>query len=240
MQHPLKLRIDPKGWHLFSLRRADPAFRKFQDKILKRDNNICQFCTFQGTKYFEVINIDGNYNNNKTSNMASACCLCTQCLFIDNAGTGEYGGGVLIYSPKISQEKLNSLCHVLFCVMANNTGYRISAKTVYRNFKFGAKAIEKKFGKDASTPVTFGKLLIEADIELEEIQKNILDNMRLLPSRKKFSEQIRFWADEALDALDKESEIAEDESESESESESELELESESEPGTEIEEEAEQ
>ena len=207
MERPLELKVDPIGWYLFSLRKADPAFRKYQNKILERDSNTCQFCTFQGSKYFEVINIDGNYNNNKMSNMVSACCFCTQCLFLDSAGIGEYGGGMLIYAPKISQKKLNSLCHVLFCVMANNTGYKISAKTVYRNLKFGAKAVEKKFGIGASVPTTFAKLLMESNLSSEEIQNEILKDLRLLPSRKKFAKQIRFWADEALENLAEESEI---------------------------------
>ena len=139
--------------------------------------------------------------------MKSACCFCTQCLFLDSAGSGEYGGGILIYAPKIMQEKLNSLCHVLFCVMANNTGYKISAKTVYRNLKFGAKAVEKKFGIGSSVPETFSKLLMESNLSSKDIQNEILKDLRLLPSRNKFAEQIRFWADEALENLAEESEM---------------------------------
>lgn len=205
MQYPLQLNIDPGGWQLFSLRRADPAFLKFQEKVFERDEYICQFCTFQGSKYFEVVNLDGDYNNNKISNMVSSCCICSQCLFIDNAGRGDYGGGTLIYMPQLSQGKLNSLCHVLFCVITNNTGYKMSAKMVFRNLKFGAKAIENKFGEGTSDPVAFSKLLIESDIDLKEARGTILQDLRLLPSKRGFSIQIREWADAAIDTLEEES-----------------------------------
>jgi intracellular multiplication protein IcmJ len=205
MQYPLQLNIDPEGWQLFNMRKADPAFRKFQDKVFKRDEYICQFCTFQGKQYFEIVNLDNNYNNNKLSNMISACCICTQCLFIDNAGRDDYGGGTLIYLPQITQSKLNSLSHVLFCVITNNTGYKMSAKTIFRNLKFGAKAIEKKFGEGTSEPATFAKLLIESDIDLQKVRDTILKDIRLLPSKTGFATQIREWAEAAIDTLEEES-----------------------------------
>ena len=139
MLYPLTLSIDPKGWQLFSMRKADPAFRKFQEKVFLRDGNTCQFCTFQGTGYFDVINLDGNYSNNKISNMVSSCALCTQCNFLQTAGAGNEGGGTLIYSPQMTQSQLNSSCHVLFCAITNDTGYKSTATNIYRNWDNGKK-----------------------------------------------------------------------------------------------------
>ena len=68
--------------------------------------------------------------------MITACCFCTQCLFLQAVGLDEMGGGQLIYLPEISQADLNSFCHVLFCAMENNTGYQDSAQSIYRSLKF--------------------------------------------------------------------------------------------------------
>ena len=178
MLYPLTLSIDPKGWHIFSLRKADPAFRKFQEKVFARDNNVCQFCTFQGTGYFDVINIDGNYNNNKISNMASSCAFCTQSHFIESAGQSNEGGGTLIYAPGMSQNQLNSLCHVVFCAIKNDTGYKNSATSIYRNLKFAGRPIENTFGKGSSDPIAFAKMLIETDANVKEAEEKILKDIK--------------------------------------------------------------
>ena len=121
---PLKLVAEPGNWRLFFLRKSDPAFSEFSDKIMARDNYTCQFCGFKAAKFQEIVNIDNDYRNNKLSNLITACCLCTQCFFLDAVGKDDYGGGVLVYSPNISQNDLNGFCHVLFCAMSNANNYR--------------------------------------------------------------------------------------------------------------------
>ncbi len=206
MRYPLALNVNPSATRLYSLRKADPAFCKFQEKIFSRDENTCQFCGFQAQCHFDVVNLDHNYNNNKLSNMVTACCFCVQCNFIDNVGHGDYGGGTLVHAPKITQGQLNSICHVLFCAIANNTGYKTSANSIYRNFKFGYQAIEEKFGEGTSNPSDFSRLLVEADIKLNEVNNTILKDVRLLPSQAGFADQITDWAEAALNELEEECE----------------------------------
>ncbi|GAB4222671.1 MAG: type IVB secretion system protein IcmJDotN [Gammaproteobacteria bacterium] len=197
---PLSLSVKPGAWRLFTMRKADPAFRKFQTKVLERDNYTCQFCGFQAKDYQEVVNVDNNYQHNKLSNMATACCFCTQCFFLEAVGAGDYGGGTLVYLPEISQGELNSFCHVIFCAITNDTGYKASAQSLYRSLKFRSQVIEKKFTEGAEQPAMFGQLLIDAGLKDEEISK-ILKDLRLLPSRAKFRKQIEHWAASALEAL---------------------------------------
>ena len=202
MLYPLNISIDPNGWRLFSLRRADPAFRKFQEKVFARDEYSCSYCSFQGDKYFEVINIDGNYNNNKLNNMTSACCICAQCKFLQSAGHNDIGGGRLIYESELSQNQINSLSQVLFCAITNNTGYKIPATNIMRNFKFASRPIEEKFGEGSSDPTSFSKLIIESDTDLTVANEKIMKNMRLLPSRKGFAEPIEYWSEKAVSQIE--------------------------------------
>ena len=206
MRYPLTLHVNPNAARLYSLRKADSAFLKFQEKVFSRDGYVCQFCGFQAKKYFDVINLDHNYKNNKLSNMVTACCFCSQCHFIDAAGHGDYGGGILVHAPKISQGQLNSLCHVLFCAIANSTGYKLAANAIYRNFKFGRRVIEEKLGHGSSNPLDFSRLVIEAETKIEEINNVLLKDVRLLPSQAGFATQITHWAEDALDELEDECE----------------------------------
>ena len=197
----INLKASPVSWRLYSARQADLKFKKFEQKIFIRDRYTCQYCGFQARQFQEIINIDGDYTNNKSENMVTSCCFCAQCFFIESVGVGGYGGGNLIYLPELSQTELNSFCHVLFCAITNDTGYKMTAQTVYRNMKFRAQAVEDKFGEGTSDPAIFGHLLIDSGNTSTENINKITKDIRLLPSRAKFRIQIETWAVSALENI---------------------------------------
>lgn len=197
----LKLMATPGAWRLYSARKADPNFKTFEQKILQRDRFTCQFCGFQAKQFQDIVNLDGNFTNNKMANLATSCCFCAQCFFIESVGVGGYGGGTLIFLPEFTQSELNSLCHVLFCAITNDTGYKNSAQSIYRSFKFRSQAVEDKFGEGTSDPAIFGQLLIDSGVSAEHGTDKILNNIRLLPSRAKFRKQIERWAASALEEI---------------------------------------
>lgn len=201
MANLIKLNVNPEGWRVFTARKSDAGFLAFSKKVFRRDNYACQFCGFQAREFQEVINLDQNYYNNKLSNMVTACCFCAQCFFLDSIGVGGYGGGTLIYLPEITQNNLDSFCHVLFCAITNDTGYKSTAQAVYRSFKLRAQNIEEQFGEGTSTPSTFGQLLIESRAKESEYYDAVLKDIRLLPSRASFRTQIERWAETALSEL---------------------------------------
>lgn len=197
-QCELKLIASPSSWRLYSARKLDERFKTYEQKVLQRDRYTCQFCGFQARTYQEVVNLDYNYSNNKLSNLATACCFCSQCFFLESVGVGGYGGGTLVYVPELSQSELNSLCHVLFCAITNDTGYKTTAQNIYRSFKFRSQIVEDKFGEGTSDPAIFGQLLIDSGVMDPKISDGLLKNIRLLPSRAKFRKQIEQWASSAL------------------------------------------
>lgn len=197
----LKLMATPGAWRLYSARKSDKNYPDFAKKILERDQYTCRFCGFQAKIYQDIVNIDGDYNNNKASNIATACCFCAQCFFLESVGVGGYGGGTLIYLPEITQPELNSMCHVLFCAITNDTGYKSSAQTIYLGFKVRSQQIEDRFGEGTSDPSIFGHLLIDSvGLNAEKLAK-IFYGVRLLPSRAKFRKQIEGWAAGALEEI---------------------------------------
>jgi len=199
--HDLQLAVNLNGWRIFVRRREDKAFLPVEEKIFGRDNYTCQYCGFQAKEYQEIVNLDGNYTNNKFSNLITACCFCSQCLFIESIGLDDMGGGQLIFLPDMSQAELNSFCHVLFCAMGNGTGYQETAQSIYRSFKFRSQLIENKFGAGTSNPSVLGQLILEQQARGEEEKINVLKDLRLLPSYTKFKIQLDAWAAAALEEL---------------------------------------
>lgn len=199
-RHELKLIATPGSWRLYSARKADKRFKAFEEKIFQRDLYTCQFCGFQAKNFQEIVNLDGNFSNNRLPNLVTACCFCAQCFFVESVGVGGYGGGTLVYLPELSQAELNSLCHVLFCAITNDTGYKSSAQNIYRGFKFRSQAVEEKYGEGTSDPAIFGQLIIDSGVNHENMGK-IFKNIRLLPSRAKFRKQIEKWAASALEEM---------------------------------------
>ena len=200
-RYELKLMATPGAWRMYSGRKADPRFESYEQKVFQRDRYTCQFCGFQARLFQEIVNIDGNYANNKLPNLVTACCFCSQCFFLESVGVGGYGGGTLVYLPELSQAELNSLCHVLFCAITNDTGYKNSAQTIYRSFKFRSQLVEEKFGEGTSDPSIFGHLLIDSGPVNDENLVKIFKDIRLLPSRAKFRKQIESWAASALEEI---------------------------------------
>jgi len=199
--HDLNLAVNLSGWRVFVRRKDDKAFLPVQKRLFERDRYTCQYCGFQAKEYQEIVNLDNNYANNKLTNMITACCFCTQCLFLQSVGLDELGGGQLIYLPEISQNDLNSFCHVLFCAMDNNTGYQDSAQTIYRSLKFRSQIVENKFGSGTSNPAIMGQMIIECRTQDHKSKVSILKDLRLLPSQSKFKVQLDAWAAAALQEI---------------------------------------
>lgn len=197
----LRLVASPGSWRYYSARKADQRFKTFELKVFQRDRYTCQFCGFQAKYFQEVVNLDHDFTNNKLTNLVTACCFCAQCFFVESVGVGGYGGGTLVYLPELSQPELNSLCHVLFCAITNDTGYKSSAQNIYRSFKFRSQVVEDKFGEGTSDPAIFGQLLIDSGVKSAEMSDKLFANIRLLPSRAKFRKQIERWAASALEEI---------------------------------------
>ncbi|HTM63778.1 MAG TPA: type IVB secretion system protein IcmJDotN [Gammaproteobacteria bacterium] len=200
----LHLAVNFTGWRYFAKRKEDPKFQPIAKRVFERDEYVCQYCGFQAKEFQDVVNVDGNYLNNKLSNMITACCFCSQCLFLQSVGLDEMSGGQLLYLPEMSQEDLNSFCHVLFCAMGNSTGYQDSAQSVYRSFKFRSQIVENKFGTGTSNPSVFGQLIIECRDQFPDNGASVLKDLRLLPSNVKFKVQLEAWAASALAELEAE------------------------------------
>ncbi len=91
---------------------------------------------------------------------------------------------------------------MLFCAIANATGYQTEAQNIYRTLKSRSKIVEQNLGEGMHNPNLLGEMLIDSHIkDREKTCNEILKDLRLLPSHEKFSEQIKTWASAALEEL---------------------------------------
>ncbi len=197
----LRLMASDSNWRLFMLRKGDKAFQKFQTKIFTSQNYACQFCGFQSNKLQEVVNLDGNFHNNKRSNLATACPFCVQCFFLESIGQGGYGGGSLIVLPEIDQKKLNALCHALFVEMVTVSQLAGHAKSVYRSLKLRSQLVEKQLGEGMSNPAVYGRMLVDnSGSQATKLHADVCRNVRLLPNLEKFSYNMQILVSEAIES----------------------------------------
>jgi intracellular multiplication protein IcmJ len=193
----LHLDAQVDNWRLFNTRAKDPRFKDTKDFILERDNHQCQFCGFSAKSHMEVVNLNGNYLDNKTTNMVTTCSICQQCHFVDMVGNYENSGGLIVYLPEISQGQLNALAHVLFAAKHLQTSHQKAAKEIVNTIKLRSKIVEKSFAKGASSPSLLGRLIIDTPVKDKyKLYDIIRKKLRLLPDADAFRAQYLDWSKE--------------------------------------------
>jgi len=197
MPHPLVLTANIDGWRAFLARRHLPAFQKAAPKVWERDHYRCQFCGFQSKKFQEIVNVDGNYQNNAGNNLATACALCAHCLFLGAPGLGHH----IILLPQLTQVQISHITRVFFCAQESNSQYTETAKVLYRNMRKFTDPIEEIFGKDSSNAEVFGQCMLDThDIESDRYYE-VMKKVRMLPNPKTLEKPIQQWAKTIMPAM---------------------------------------
>ncbi len=200
---PIVLTAKRGNWPRFKSRQNNKNFVSLERQILSRDQHTCRYCGFSSEKYQQVVNINNNYGPGQSiiNNMATACVFCAQCLFLDGIGHDNNWGGTLIYLPEISQSDLNHFCRVLFASMLRDAPYKGKLQAAYLSLKDRENIVNETFGPKSSDPFTFGQTLIDSNISSEQLQHPLMMQLRLLPDRKCFTEEILYWKTAVFDQI---------------------------------------
>ena len=191
------------SWRLFMTRNADPGFQAFSERVCKSFSYRCSFCGFTSLKNLDIINLDGDYRNNKMSNLRPACPFCSQCFFLEVVGKGDFGGGFLIYTPEMTQAQVSALCHVFLSSIVLDNDFVSHSKDAYRLLKSRSSTVESILGKELSSPSAYGQMLIDMPDNAKVIHDQVKKKFRLLPNLKRFSKLAVEWSEKAINDLSK-------------------------------------
>lgn len=186
----LTLKSHPNNWERFTQRKNNQLFKKIRADVLYRDHFTCQYCYYQ-SQHLEVVNIDGNYRNNKGNNLISGCDLCARCLLLDGYPLEYSGGDKMIYLPEMLQEQVNQLCRVLFCKMAGEGDSVYNAKMIYSQLQDRAKWLDEKAECQLSHPALFS---VYCQQENKDIQ--LINQIRWLPAPESYQASLETWKQE--------------------------------------------
>lgn len=199
-QIELSPQVGGESWGLYAKRDIDPGFSAFVNKVLERDNHRCVYCGFSASKHMMVVNRDGNYQNNKLSNLVTSCPFCQQALFLEACGRLQRGGGLMIYLPEMSQAQLNALCHVLYAAITNGSAHARQADAYIQSLKLRSRVVETHYGKHMSDPAFMGQMLLDSPgVDSTKVANVLFENVRLLPLMDKFEVEIVDWARTAVE-----------------------------------------
>ncbi len=198
---PILLTARRGNWQRYKSRERNQRFLEIKKKILTRDHYTCRYCLFTSKKYNTVVNHDNDYSHNNAKNMVTACPFCAQCFFLDGIGSDNNTGGIIVHLPEVSQADLNHFCRVLFSSMLRDAPYKGKLQATYLSLSDRAKPVEELFGPDSSNPVTFGQSLIDSNLSKQQLEGNVLKDLRLLPERQYFKEEILYWKKTIFDQI---------------------------------------
>lgn len=198
---PILITAQPGAWRQYNARNHNPKFEPLKKSVLERDHYTCRYCDFFSKEFQTVLNIDHNYKNNQLENLATACGFCAQCFFIDSVGLDENSGGKLIFLPEIDQPSLNNFCRVLYCSMDKESAYKAKLQSIYLSLADRGKDIVACFGVDCDDPKVFGQSLIDAHLDPKHLKHQVLNHIRLLPSKRAFKTQIDYWKETVFEKI---------------------------------------
>jgi len=77
--------------------------------------------------------------------------------------------------------------------MDKDSAYKGKLQSVYLSLKERGNNVIDCFGPNTDDPKIFGQTLIDAGISVDKMKHEVLQHLRLLPSRKAFKKQIDYW-----------------------------------------------
>lgn len=193
----LYLQINPGGLKMMRMRDRNPAFKSIRKQVLLRDKLTCQFCSFRGEgRQMNIINLDGDYNNNQPTNMCTTCSICSRCLLIGSFEATSESDSVerLIICNELSQVQLNHLYRVLLASMSDaSLKHSETAKSIFRSLRNRASLVDNMFGKNASDTRVFVQSVLDSGVSEHKNLRYILQNLRYFPARSSFHNEWALW-----------------------------------------------
>ena len=167
------------------------VMKKVRDKVLSRDNYICQGCGWKSLQFQEIHHRDSDHSNFRDVNLETLCPLCHQ--LFHPASASISGGGYMIWLPEISQIELNQLLFPLFSILKTGPQHPLFSvsKAVWGLLEMRKVFLENQIGK--SDPGVFGQMLLNLSPDDYANRAQTLNPIKMLANPSRFETEIDFW-----------------------------------------------
>lgn len=194
MPTPLLLSASRASWAAASEhgteRENDPRLLKIRDRILKRDNFVCQGCGWRSERHQEIHHRNDDHRDFRDSNLETLCPLCHQVFHLPLVALNS--GGSLMWLPEMTQAEVNLLCIPLFVAMkADRHPWYASARQMYSLFQNRTVFMETKLG--SSDPADLAQVLVNLTPDRYAQRETMVGSVRLLPHPSRFQMAIDYW-----------------------------------------------
>ena len=183
--HPITLGVKRMNWSKTTMTNpgvSQADLDKAREKVMLRDEHVCQCCGFKSQKYQHVLYLDGDERNVSDQNCLTACGFCHQCFDLDQIQTLQ--SGMLIWLPEIGQAALHHIMRALYIARVTQGPLAAAAKTLVDQFYERANDAKKRLG--SSDPAALAMVL--QDFLSHKQYQNAADQLRgirLLPLDKR-------------------------------------------------------
>lgn len=164
--------------------------RALYEKVLKRDDCVCQGCGWRSTRYQEIHPLDGNHRHRDSEDWVTLCPLCHQVFHLPQASST--GGGLLVWLPEMSQAHLNLLTIPLFVANRNpQHKFHKLSNTLLGTLRTRAGYVRAQFHDP--DPMMLAQLIVKMTPEEHAQRGTPLRSLRLWAQAERFGPAIEHW-----------------------------------------------
>jgi intracellular multiplication protein IcmJ len=172
----------------------DAAFLKAARNTLIRQKGVCTKCAFSAGKFSRVIEPNNSYGHINESTLETVCAFCFYAHRLELADERAR----IIYLPEIDQVQLNYIVHGCWSILSREdeleNSFCYSVRTSLSLLLERTEPVEMAFNsKLASHPKHLAQMLKSCTDEEYAARDVILKDMRLLPIRQGFEDELTYW-----------------------------------------------
>jgi intracellular multiplication protein IcmJ len=195
----LILSASKQSWEAKAVHGTSETDPVIHQQISAKYKHTCQYCGWVDKKFNEVSHIDENHHNMNEHNLTLACPLCHQCQHLGQVAQAE--GGQMIWAPEISQIEIHHLSRMAWILELKRDeeeppAMLQAARALCSRLSQQSNVLEANYVTDASDPSFWAEVLMRLPKEKYDSRKELLKNIRVWPSIRRFKKNLVHWGNQ--------------------------------------------
>ncbi len=120
--------------------------KEVKQKVLLRDDHVCQCCGFKSKKYQEAQFVNGASSGFSEDDLVTTCIFCNQCFNLDKVSSMR--SGVLLWLPEIKQADLHHIARAIYVARISQGPIADAARKALDALMARREAVRSRIGTD--------------------------------------------------------------------------------------------